>query len=100
MIARMWKGWTTEENAKKYEELFTNVVLPRVTEGVSGHKGTNLLKSEAGNEVEFTTIFWFESWEDVQNFAGEHFEEAVVPDEVRELMLRYEKAVRHHKVVL
>lgn len=100
MIARMWKGWTTKENAQKYEELFTGVVLPKVTEGVSGHKGTNLLKLEADNEVEFTTIFWFESWEAVQRFAGEHFDQAVVPNEVRELMLRYEKTVRHHEVVL
>ncbi|WP_308365849.1 MULTISPECIES: hypothetical protein [unclassified Microbulbifer] len=100
MIARVWKGWTTKENSRKYEELFKSKVLPKVTRGVRGHKGTDLLRRESENEVEFTTIFWFESLEDVKSFAGEKFERAVVPGEVQELMLRYEKTVQHHEVVL
>ena len=29
MIARIWKGWTTRDNAPAYEELFKNIVLPK-----------------------------------------------------------------------
>jgi len=61
VIARIWKGWTTQGNASAYEELFRYVVLPKVTQGISGYISTNLLRRESGEEVEFTTIFWFES---------------------------------------
>jgi len=100
MIARIWKGWTTRDNAPAYEELFKNIVLPKITQGVSGYINSNLLRRESGDEVEFTTIFWFESLEAVKSFAGPNFEQAVVPDQVKALMSRYEEIVRHHEVVL
>tara|TARA_R110000850_G_scaffold240554_1_gene365085 strand:+ start:605 stop:907 length:303 start_codon:yes stop_codon:yes gene_type:complete len=100
MIARIWKGWTTPDNASAYEELFRNIVLPKVTHGVSGYISTNLLRREDGEEVEFTTIFWFESLEAVKNFAGSSYQQAVVPDQVKELMSHYEKTVLHHDVTL
>ncbi|MDT8408045.1 MAG: hypothetical protein RQ741_00465 [Wenzhouxiangellaceae bacterium] len=100
MIARIWKGWTTHENAPAYEELFKTTILPRVTEGVSGYISTNLLRREAGEEIEFTTIFWFESLEAVKSFAGQNFEQAVVPEQVKELMSHYEETVHHHDAAL
>ena len=100
MIVRMWKGWTSTENAKQYEELFTNIIIPRVTNGVEGYIKTNLLKCEMGSEVQFTTMFWFSSMEAVKQFAGEHFQNAVVPKEVRELMTRFEDTVHHYEVAL
>ena len=100
VIARIWKGWTTQGNASAYEELFRDVVLPKVTQGVSGYISTNLLRREAGEEVEFTTIFWFESLEAIKSFAGPNFEQAVVPDQVKELMSHYEETVHHHDVAL
>lgn len=100
MIARIWKGWTTPENAAAYEELFEHVVLPEVTQGVSGYRGSNLLKRDMGDEIEFTTIFWFESMEDVTRFAGLDVGQAVVPDRVQQLMSHYDQAVLHHEVVL
>jgi len=96
----MWKGWTTQGNASAYEELFRDIVLPKVTQGVSGYISTNLLRREAGEEVEFTTIFWFESLDAIKSFAGPNFEQAVVPDLVKELMLHYEETVHHHDVAL
>ncbi|PSF13233.1 antibiotic biosynthesis monooxygenase family protein [Marinobacter shengliensis] len=100
MIARIWKGWTTQNNASAYEELFKNTVLPKVTQGVDGHISTNLLRCEMGDNVEFTTIFWFESLEAVKSFAGPNFEQAVVPEQVKALMSHYEETVHHHDVAL
>lgn len=100
MIARIWKGWTTIDNAREYERVFRDVVLPEVTRGVPGYKGANLLKHPAGDEVEFTTIFWFERLEDVKTFAGDHFERAVVPAPARAVLLRYQDSVQHHQVVV
>ena len=100
MIVRMWKGWTSVENAAEYEELFTKIIIPRVTEGVEGHIRTNLLKCKVGTEVEFTTMFWFASMDAVKQFAGEHFQNAVVPKEVGALMTRFEDTVHHYEVAL
>lgn len=100
MIARIWKGWTARADASAYEMLFENIVLPKVTQGVSGFNGVNLLKREVGEEIEFTTIFWFTSMEAVRRFAGSEFERAVVPDQVRALMTHFESTVHHHEVVL
>lgn len=99
MICRIWKGWTTRENSIKYEELFNREILPKVTKGVVGYKGVNLLKKHHELEVEFTTIFWFESMDAVIDFAGENYNLAVVPERVQKLMLRYEQIVQHHDVV-
>lgn len=100
MIARIWKGWATPEKAPEYEKLFTEEILPRVTRGVEGYRSTNLLKREHQGEVEFTTIFWFDSMKAVRQFAGDHFDEAVVPDEVRQILSRFEDSVHHYEAVL
>ena len=100
VIARIWKGWTTHENASIYEELFKNTVLPKVTQGLDGYVSTNLLRREIGENVEFTTVFWFESLDAVKNFAGPNFEQAVVPEQVKALMSDYEETVHHHDVAL
>jgi|TARA_R100001460_G_scaffold41829_6_gene77628 antibiotic biosynthesis monooxygenase (ABM) superfamily enzyme len=100
VIARIWKGWTTHDNASAYEDLFKNNVLPKVTQGVDGYISTNLLRRETGDNVEFTTIFWFESLEAVKSFAGPNFEQAVVPEQVKALVSHYEETVHHHDVAL
>lgn len=50
--------------------------------------------------MEFTTIFWFESLEAVKRFAGDHFNDAVVPSEVTQILTRFEETVQHHEAVL
>ena len=100
MIARIWKGWTTNDNASAYEELFKSTILKKVTQDVDGYISTNLLRRNIGDKVEFTTIFWFESLDAVKSFAGPNFEQAVVPEQVRDLMSHYEETVHHHDVAL
>ena len=100
MIARIWKGWTTLENAAAYETLFREVVVPKVTAGVQGFRTVNLLKHVGAEEVEFTTIFWFDSMAAVKQFAGENYQQAVVPEPVRGVLLRYAPTVQHCDVVI
>jgi len=45
-------------------------------------------------------MFWFSSMDAVKQFAGEHFNNEVVPTEVRELMTRFEDTVHHYEVTL
>lgn len=99
MIVRIWRGWTTKANAPAYERLFLGEILPSVTAGVSGYRDTRLLKREVGEEIEFTTMFFFDSMEAVRAFAGDHMEEAVVPESARALLSRFDSRVQHHELV-
>src|SRR5512135_3208125 len=78
MIARLWHGWTTRENADAYEALLRSEVLPGIHR-IPGYHGAYLLRREAAPEVEFATLTLFDSWDAVRAFAGPDREVAVVP---------------------
>lgn len=101
MIARIWQGWTSPLNADAYESLLKGEIFPRIAaKGVAGYRGIDLLRRSAGpDEVEFTTIMWFDSWDAVRAFAGEDAERAVVPPAARALLSRFDERSRHHDVL-
>jgi hypothetical protein len=99
MISRIWRGWTTPQNADAYEallkaEIFTGIVA----RGISGFQGIDLLRRELDENVEFMTIMWFDSILAVQTFAGEDYERAVVPPRARQLLLRFDERSAHYQV--
>lgn len=100
MIARHWRGWTTPENAEAYERTLRERVLPAIAaRGVEGHRGAHVLRRNAGDEVAFVTILWFDSMEAVRAFAGEDHERAHVPAEARALLSRFDERSAHYEVV-
>jgi heme-degrading monooxygenase HmoA len=100
MIARIWHGWTKPENADAYEKLLKDEILPAIAaKRVKGYEGIRLLRSNAGREeVEFVTIMWFESLQAVKLFAGEDYEQAVVPPKARVLLSRFDQLSQHYEV--
>ena len=99
MISRIWRGWTTPQNADGYEallkaEIFTGIVA----RGISGFQGIDLLRRELEKEVVFVTIMWFDSLLAVRSFAGEDYERAVVPAKARQLLLRFDERSAHYEV--
>ena len=61
MIARIWYGWTTPENADAYEALLRTEVFPWIVgKKIGGFRRIELLRGPAGGEIEFATIMWFE----------------------------------------
>jgi hypothetical protein len=89
MIGRMWHGWTTVENADTYENLPKTEIFPGIAaKKVPGYRGIQLFRRPLGEEIEFVTIMWFESLEDVKRFAGEDYEGAYVPPRAREVLSR------------
>jgi heme-degrading monooxygenase HmoA len=69
MISRIWHGWTTPENADTYESLLKNEIFSGIQSRlVDGYKGIHLLRRDLGDEVEFITIMWFDSIDDVRVF--------------------------------
>lgn len=97
MIARIWHGWTTPQNADAYENLLKEKVFVGIgARNITGYLGVQLLRREIEQEVEFTTIMWFDSIENVKEFTGnEDYEEAHVPDAARALLSRFEARAVH-----
>jgi len=99
MIARIWHGWTTPENADTYEQLLRTEIFPGIAaKGVAGYRGIRLLRRPAEGEVEFITLMWFDSWEAVKAFAGEDHEHAVVPPKARAVLARFDDRSQHYEV--
>ena len=99
MIARLWHGWTTRENADAYEALLRREVLPHI-HGIQGYKGAYLLRRDMQDEVEFITLTLWESMSAVRAFAGEDYEVAVVPPEARRLLSRFDQRSVHYETLL
>ena len=98
MIARIWHGWTLPENADQYEQLLRAHILPGIHR-VSGYEGAQLLRGKRDNRVEFVTITYFRSMEDVKAFAGEDYRKAVIAPEAKHLLLEYDEYSAHYELL-
>jgi len=96
MILRIWHGYTTKENADSYENLLKNEIFPEIaSKGINGYKKVQLLRRELEEDVEFTTIMWFERLESVIEFVGENYETVYVPDKARKILSRFDMKATH-----
>jgi antibiotic biosynthesis monooxygenase (ABM) superfamily enzyme len=101
MISRIWHGWTTPENADVYERIVSGEVLPGIAaREIPGFRGSHLLRRPLGDEVEFATIIWFDSIDDVRAFMGDDYAVAHIPPQARAVLSRYEDRARHYDVLL
>ena len=99
MIARIWRGWTTPQNADKYEALLKEEIFVGIqNRHIRGFKGIQLLRREINHEVEFITIMTFESLDAVREFAGEDYEVAVVPEKARAVLCRFDQRSQHYEI--
>lgn len=100
MIARIWHGYTTKENADRYEKLLKEEIFVGIGEkNIMGYKGIRLLRRELDDETEFTTIMQFENIEDVKLFAGEDYETAYVPAKARMILKRFDQKSAHCQII-
>lgn len=100
MIARIWYGWTTRENADAYEKLLRGEILLEIARrNMPGYRGAELFIREAGDEVEFITLLRFDTLDAVRIFAGEDYEMPVIPPDAKKLLKRFSERSRHYKIV-
>ena len=99
MISRIWHGWTTPDNADKYETMLKEEIFVGIhNRRIRGFKGIQLLRREVGEEVEFVTIMEFDSLGAVREFAGEDYELAVVPKKARAILSHFDERSQHYEV--
>lgn len=98
-ISRIWRGWTTPQNADAYETLLRNEIFPAILgRKVAGFRRIEMLRAVAGDEVEFVTVMWFDSLEAVKAFAGADYQTAVVPPKARAVLKRFDMRSQHYEV--
>jgi antibiotic biosynthesis monooxygenase (ABM) superfamily enzyme len=100
MILRVWHGWTTPENARTYESLLKEEIFVSIGERrIAGYLGIELVRCDSGDEVEFVTLMRFDSLDAVRAFAGDDFERAVVPENARKILSRFDERSQHYQVL-
>ena len=97
MIARIWHGYAKPGHADAYEAMLKPELLPGIGK-VKGYKGSYLLRREAGEEVEFITIMLWDSIDAIRAVAGPDYETAVVPQERRQHLARYDPKSQHYEI--
>lgn len=98
-IIRTWKGWTSLENARVYEKMLTNEVFPEVKrKGVEGLEKVSISSMEKNDEVEFFLVLQFDSLESVKMFAGEKYDKAYIPENAKQILLRYDETAQHYRL--
>ena len=63
-----------------------------------GYAGYELVRRDQEETVEYVTITRFDSWEALEAFAGEDYEQAHVPSEARALLTDFDERAHHYEV--
>jgi heme-degrading monooxygenase HmoA len=92
VIVRVWRGRTSRDNADAYQQLLATSVLPGI-DRIQGFRGAELLRRDAGDEVEFMTLTRFASLDAVREFAGDDYERAVISEDAHRLLSSFDDRV-------
>jgi antibiotic biosynthesis monooxygenase (ABM) superfamily enzyme len=98
VIARVWHGYTTPEHADAYEAMLKPELLPGISKK-PGYRGSYLLRRNAGAEIEFITIMLWDSLDSVRAAAGPDYETAIIPEERRQHLSRWDAKSAHYEIV-
>jgi hypothetical protein len=100
LICRLWRGWTTAENAAVYERIVRGEVIPGIeARRIPGFRHIDLMRRELGDEVEFQTLMWFDSLDAIIAFMGEDYAVSHVPDAARAVLKRFDDRAAHFEVI-
>ena len=100
MIVRTWHGWTRPADADRYQELLLGRIVPGIFDRrIPGLTRLQVLRRDAGDEVEFVTVMSFDDWAAVEEFAGPDATSSVVPTEARAVLSRHDEHSQHYEQV-
>ena len=100
MICRLWRGWTTPENADAYEQIVRGEVIPGIeARKIAGFRHIDLMKRSAGAEIEFQTLMWFDSLAAITAFMGEDYSVSHVPAAARAVLAHFDERAAHYEVI-
>ena len=93
MICRVWRGWTSPENADAYERIVRGEVIPghRGTSKFPGFRHIDLMRRDLGGEIEFQTLMWFDDLDAIKAFMGEDYTASHVPPAAHAVLSRFDQ---------
>lgn len=74
--------------------------MPPVLRGVAGFEGARLLRRTIAGETESVSLTFFDDLDAIRAFAGPDYGNAVVADDAREVLVRYDDDVGHYETGL
>jgi heme-degrading monooxygenase HmoA len=98
MISRHWRGVAKLEEADRYIHHLQNDTFPRLAK-INGFIRASILRRSTAEGIEFMIVTTWQSIEAIRQFAGESAQTAVVPPEVRAMMVEYDREVSHYEIV-
>jgi len=99
-ICRLWRGWTTPENANAYERVVRGEVIPGIeARRIAGFRHIDLMKRELDGEVEFQTLMWFDSLDAISAFMGDDCSVSHVPAAAQAVLSRFDERAAHFEVL-
>ena len=100
MICRLWRGWTTPENADAYEEIVRGEVIPGIeARRIPGFRHVDLMKRELEGDIEFQSLMWFDSLDAIKAFMGDDYDVSHVPAVARAVLSRFDERAAHFEVL-
>jgi heme-degrading monooxygenase HmoA len=93
----MWRGWASPARAGEYDRHYRSEVLSMLRD-VPGFLGARLLRRDVDEQTEFLSVTYFADLDAVRAFAGQNYETAVVADEARRVLTRFDNHVTHYDV--
>lgn len=98
MISRQWHGIVKAGWASAYLDHLRSDTFPHMRT-LPGFVDVSILQREVPDGTEFLIVSHWESLDAIRAFAGEHIDTAVVPQKARDMMIDFERTVRHYQVV-
>ena len=98
MISRQWRGLAKAERAKAYQEHLRKRTFPELKQ-IPGFIDASILTRALDRGVEFLVVTRWKSMDAIAKFAGADVEAAVVPPEVVDMMIEYDRRVKHYEVM-
>ena len=99
MICRIWRGWTTPENAAAYQRVLTEeVILGIEARDIEGIQRIQMMRRDLVDEVEFTTIMWWDSLDAIKGFVGDDIEAGHVPAKAQAVLKRWDERTAHYEI--
>jgi|SRR5882762_882015 len=98
MISRQWRGVARPNQAQNYIEHLHVDTFPALR-ALPGFVSASILSRRLGDGVEFLVVTQWRALDDIARFSGIDLEAAVVPPEVAQMMIEYDRRVKHYEVV-
>jgi heme-degrading monooxygenase HmoA len=99
VIGRLWHGWTTADDAPRYEEHLRRETFPSLR-AIEGYADGYVLRRDSGDRVDFAVLTLWDSLESIRAFAGDDYETAVVPAAARRVLRGFDERVTHYEVAI